>query len=428
MEGPQKKKKKTKEDGASLGDRLAKLREEALGQVCFDAASITDVKKLEEVERALETWGVVFITDAVTDGSLESARRNLNDEIWDMFRFNLPPGTTKPEKIEEWNKFRNAANGFGNVSFSYINKQFTSANDTPFMDLGGEKVFLTTNTMWNVNLALLQDNLHTTAILLALTHVNGVVSADSVKYASNPKPKPKSMTKEALTTPHVDIYKDEIERCQAMIVVEESVKLGFVAGSHLLKKEICEVTGNDALLKSSMGFFGIKDKSACEAFSKGWIAAPPRSLVIWKSGVVHFEATSKKHKSAFVFDKWGDSPNQERLRFVVGVHKMVNLSRAEATTLAILGDRGVIPDMYRKINELCKKLYPNIVNRKSTLYLVPRKIGDEERNFIYEAVEAARNGEDRNMPLLKKHLMGVSQDIDELPFSKEDKHILKTKV
>jgi hypothetical protein len=35
--------------------------------------------------------------------------------------------------------------------------------------------------------------------------------------------------------------------------------------------------------------------------------------------------------------------------------------------------------MYKGINKHCKRIYANIVNRKSTQYLVPREIGNEER-------------------------------------------------
>ena len=208
---------------------------------------------------------------------------------------------------------------------------------------------MTTNAMWNVNLALLQDNPHTAAVLLALTHVNGMVSVDSVKYASNPKST--SMTIEALTNPHVDIYKELIERCKAMIVAERPVRLRFVADSHLLK-EVCEVTG----LTSSSGYFGIKDEAVCEAFSKGWIAPPSRSLVIWGSGLYTFRPQPKSTKMRSCLE--GEKIRQTKRGFVLWLE-----STSQSTwlvviffTLQCLPSEGMISDMHRRINEHCTKL------------------------------------------------------------------------
>ena len=82
------------------------------------------------------------------------------------------------------------------------------------------------------------------------------------------------------------------------------MKLGFVIGSHLLKEEMCDVLGNKKLM-SEEGYLGLNSNDSLKnAFKEGWIAPPSRSLVIWKSGVVHFEATSKKSNkkgNPFVF-------------------------------------------------------------------------------------------------------------------------------
>ena len=60
---------------------------------------------------------------------------------------------------------------------------------------------------------------------------------------------------------------------------------------------------------------------------------------------------------------------------------------------------------------------------------MPRKIGDEERVFIHEAIKVALRREKvkgwRDMPLLKRHLMGIAQDVDNLPFTAADEEMFK---
>lgn len=423
--------KRSKISSYDLSEKLCSLKQKWINQVCFPCSSLENAEDVAAVKATLEESGVVFITDAVTEDSIAHAKDRLCEEMWNMFQCNIPPGTKKPQTLEGWNSLRNGKNGFGNVSFAYMNKQFTDVKDTPFSLLNDEKVFLTHNTMWSqVNLELLLENPHTASVLLALTHVDGMVSVDSVKYASNPRPKPKNMTKQQLTVPHVDIYSGAIERIQALVVVEEKVKLGFVVGTHLLKDELSQVLGNKSLM-TEQGYIGMQSNEALkQALKEGWLSAPSRSLVIWKSGVVHFEATSKpsaKGMKPFVFADWNDQPNQTRLRFAVGVHKPLNLSRQDLTCLAILGERGLIPDMYRGINAHTK-LYPNMVNRKSTQYLVARKIEGKEKDLIEKILSEPRTEACKvweEMSPLKKHLMGVSQDISCLPLSKKDKKMLK---
>lgn len=77
----------------------------------------------------------------------------------------------------------------------------------------------------------------------------------------------------------------------------------------------------------------------------------------------------------------------------------------------------------------CTRIYPNIVNSKSTQFLVARKIDDEERRFIEDAVAEGSKKENapswQGVSVLKRHLMGISQPIESMGFTDEDVLILK---
>lgn len=416
--------KRTKVD---LGDFLEKARNEALKHACFRCSSITTAQDIERLQAALDHHGVLFLTEAVSEASLQEARNNLCESMWEMFQHDLPAGTAKPASLDEWNALRCSKNGFGNASFGYINKQFTAKKDTPQIALGEDRLFVALNSVWSrVNLALLDhaDNVHTTAVLLGLTHVNGVVSCDSAKYASSPSPKPKSMTKQTLTVPHVDVYSGGVERCQAMVVDEEGcVKLGWVPMSHHEKVRVA--LGGGALL-SEDGYVSIGEQYH-DDLSRGWLAASRRTLVVWRSGVVHYEASSKPLLYMHAFSSARDTPNSARLRCVVGVHRPIGLTREELCKVAMLAEHGVVLDFYRDANKHCPRVFQNILNRKSTQYLVARVISQQERQHMQHAIEQAAKANEEQLTCspLKKHLYGLSQPLESLPFSKEDLEMLK---
>lgn len=258
MEREEKRPKVVEDGHRELGRRLKTFSEEHRSELSVSADSIRSAEDVARVKERLERLGVVFVTEAVSEESLTLAKTDLCESMWQMFRHNLPIGTAKPTSLEGWNALRNARNGFGNASFGYVNKQFTRREETPNCVIGSDdKVFMTNNCVFSrVNLPLLERNPHLCAILLGLTHVSGgIVSVDSCKYSSNPRPVPKGMTKHTLTVPHVDIYDSSIERYQAMIVDEGAVKLGYVIGSHLLLDEISKVASID--LRSSLSLIHI---------------------------------------------------------------------------------------------------------------------------------------------------------------------------
>ena len=241
------------------------------------------------------------------------------------------------QDITKIDQHRNSKNGFGNASFAYLNMHPCSKDEAPTTKIEEESIYLARNTAHKVNLDLLENDPHLCAVLLGMTHVDGMVSWDSVKYARNPRPKPKTMTAQSLTKVHFDVYggKDAIsegERCQVLVVREEKIKLGYVPFTHdpTLQKLIEDYLGNPGFF-SRRGFIGISDEHLIKIFEKFWIAPPTNSMVMWRPTVVHFEAEATDPQPQLnglcKFASFKNLGNQTRWRFVVGTHLPQNLSR-----------------------------------------------------------------------------------------------------
>ena len=117
-------------------------------------------------------------------------------------------------------------------------------------------------------------------------------------------------------------------------------------------------------------------------------------------------------------------------RMCVGVHRPVGLNEEERIELAVLAERGLLPEFNRDANKQCVLLHPNLVNRKSTLYLVPRVLGQDERRFMEAALEKrprdARAEEWVAMSPLRKLLVGGPQPVAEVDaFSDADRKMLR---
>lgn len=393
---------------------------DAQKEICIPLASVNTPEKIASVKALLDKWGVVFITDAVDRDSIARVENNLNRVMKEMFGQNV-------DTLQDWDKFRSPKYGFGNCSFGYINGQYLAREDMPRPIIDGEQVYVTPQSIYSkVTLPFLEEegNRHLLAVLLALTNVNGQVSIDSVKYAGSDEAKrPAGMTKQTLTIPHVDIYDSEILRFQAMVVDESLIKLGYVPGSD--REEIRERLG---VGKPTQGFISLEKEAA--ALSKGWLAPPTRSLVLWKSGVCHFEARAKpcKDSPAFCFDNFSDLQGlNKRLRIIVGTHVPKGQSREGLAQLAILAEHGAVPDFY-STNTKCTKLWPNIVCRKTTQFKVPRILSGGQKEALAKAARKAEEGTEEDLSRLvsplKMHLYGLSQPLNELPFDQSDLALL----
>jgi hypothetical protein len=401
----------------------------------FEINRITTHNDIVMLQKLNADVGIVFLTGATTDESFTKAKSNFVVSFCEMFKYDIPDDQLQKitlNDINSINQFRSPKYGSGNASFAYLNKQYTNLEETPTTTIGGERVYMTINTVYSkVNLPLLLDNKHTTAVLLALTHVNGMVSWDSAKYANNPNPKPNDMTKQDLTKFHFDLYGEQGvgRRIQAIIVREDAVKLGYVPYTH--RPEVQHLIAK-ILKKSNMysrnGFISTNESYLTEILQKHMIAPDTNSLVTWTETVIHAEATfdtvNPLGYCSFLSRK--DQPNSERYRFVVGVHQPVGLDQNDLLELGRLSEHGLIPDFYFKNNSKTK-VWDNIKNGKTTQYKRPRDITVEELAFMTNSINDRQDTMEvlKSLHPLKKHLYGVSQPLDQLGFSQGDLELLE---
>lgn len=418
-------------------------------------SEITTVEHVKQAKKILEEHGFIIIRNSISIESLKEAKINIGSSINDMWHEFL---SDKPDIRKRLNKgdldcfqqYRNSSSGQGNASFGYYYKQFLPTEDYPKMMVEGEEISFDHNSVYgNVNLPLLMhsDNIHSLAIMLSLTHVHGAISWDSVKYSTNPRPKPKTMTKQTITPMHIDHYGNELERYQAIDNDDQQIKLFFVPGSHSkeVHKLLEEISGKNIF--ESHGYKQIKGISN-ELNDILWryaIAPPPRGRIIWKSGTIHFEgvAKNKPEPSGNPFEGCyrcqgiQEVPNARRFRFVIGPHQPLNLSQKSMKRLAIAAERGLCPAVYSGINGNTQ-VGKNIVNRKTTQYKVPRSFTEEEKTKLHSKltdIPSEDNSDEELNTLLnkvipskmKRLLYGVHEEIDEtVGFSIEDTKILNT--
>lgn len=404
---------------------------------CVDIRKNFTAKDILDCKQSLAKSGAIFFKNALTDVNFELCKSNFVQAFENMFGEIL----SEEQKIairtdiSNMDQYRNSKNGFGNSSFGYLSKQFVKKDLTPKSTLpNGEEIFLAHNACHSkVNLQLLANDPHLAAILLAMTHIDGMVSWDCTKFASNPRPKPKTMTEQDLTKVHFDVYGGEDavsegDRYQVLIVREEKIKLGYVPHSHdpTIQKLIATYLGKPNFF-SRRGFIGISDKHLIKIFEKEWIAPPTNSMVMWMPTVIHFEAEASEIVEEAEFHKFVSNlnlGNQTRWRFVVGVHKPQNLSREDLVELARLSEHDIIPDFYFNINK-GKKVFANIKNAKTTQWKIPREQSEaEKQHFLTTISSRATDQTFEKLHPLKKHLHGVTQSLENCGFSQEDLELL----
>lgn len=420
-----------------IENRLKTLIEENPVE-CISLEQDFTAEKILELTKKLDTCGVIVFKDALNDQIFEKCKQNWIKAFEIMFgeKFTEAQLEEIRQDITKLDQYRNSKNGFGNSSFGYLSKHFTKKEETPTTKIGDETIYLAHNSVHSqVNLQLLLENPHLCAILLAMTHIDGMVSWDSAKYAKNPRPKPKTMTAQDLTKVHFDVYggKDAIsegERCQVLVVREGKIKLGYVPFTHDKElQQLIEKYLEKPGFFSKRGFIGISDEHLIKIFEKFWVAPPTNSMVMWRPTVVHFEAEASEPQPNLSglckFVSFKNLGNQERWRFVVGIHKPVGLSANDLTELGRLSEHSIIPDFYFNINQ-GTKVYQNIKNGKSTQWKIPREMSEKEKQHFTTVISSKETDDTfENLAPLKKHLHGVSQPIENCGFSEKDTEMLK---
>lgn len=411
---------------------------------CNDAA--LDANKLQQYRTILQTGsGVVVVLNAVARAEIDEIKKSVGECMIEMYGAEHKWEKTVADAVRAGdlyaaNPMRNSKNNFGNASFAYLYKQYTEPAQTPSAIIGTERVYFAHLPIQHkVLMRLMCDGVpRRTAILLALssTPEKTMISWDSVKVAGGPSSS--KMTSQERTVEHIDEYGarygDRTHRIQAIINDDQdSAKLCFVPFTHdaQVRELICALLEKPDFF-AQHGFKRISGENShdlIEVLDEFAVAPPPLAMVLWETGVVHYEAsTQPATRSGDVlpcFQSRKLRASDRRLRFVVGTHTPT-LSDPVLQRLAVACVRGVVPDYNRHANRDCApRVYENVMNGKTTQFLKPRIICDVERASMEHALSEQGATEMWNsLPTLYKHLYGVSQPFDSLGFSAIDALLL----
>lgn len=296
-------------------------------------------------------------------------------------------------KIFAFDAFRNSQYGHGNASFAYLFSQLLGPTDLHSTLINDEDVCFNVCPGNDINLSLLVDNPDVAKFLLSEPcGAPRVFSIDSCKVASFRRPLPSvstplaskgvsKMTKQELTKWHQDIYGDELERTQSMIVCEGLNALGFLPYGHKedVKVLLSKILGNPKLYNRT-GFVSLyKDERLVSILDKYWVSAPRGSLVVWASGVPH--ASGVRNDAAdpnglFGLNVGADKKpigNQPTYRFICGTQRHVDLRQESINKLAVLSLFGFVPEYYSFFNK-GTAVRRNMVCTKTTQWKVPRSL------------------------------------------------------
>lgn len=303
----------------------------------------------------------------------------------------------------------NSKSGFGNSSFRFLYGQFTDKDTSPKFTIAGESVEFSYNPFHKIDLELL---LTLPEVWNSLKKVydtsNPMVSWDSQKARFFHKSFSKNATHPTLTNRHRDVYLKsdgtELDRKQAMLILERPVpqttpiSLGYVLFSNdgvirsLLEKYFGKPEGSR--------FSSIEDEQLNPIFDRWWRSLKT-GLVVWDQSTIHYEGIpedmlTEKHIRRLVTGLNGNplpeatetkgKLHQQHLpefsfRAVIGTHTPQGLTRDDLINLASLSQQGWCPEIYTKNRPHNKgsTVDKNVVNHKTTQFVVPRKLKEMEK-------------------------------------------------
>ena len=269
----------------------------------MQAEEVCTVEEALRCRGVLRAGGFLILKESISPESLDEAKRNIGKAMTDMWDFcidNMDKRRLLNGELEALDPYRNSTNGFGNASFGYLYKQFLPKEEYPNLSIAGTTAYFDLQTPYHdVTLQMLvhPQNLASTAAMLAVLHLNGMVSWNSIKVARNPRPEPKTMTKQALTAIHFDQYSSKIERIQVIDNNDGRIKLFFVPGSNFpeCKRLIAQLCEDDDMYRT-LGYCARMSRyhDVTAVLREFAVAPPPRGRVMWLSNVIHFEGRSEQ--------------------------------------------------------------------------------------------------------------------------------------
>jgi hypothetical protein len=183
-------------------------------------------------------------------------------------------------------------------------------------------------------------------------------------------------TKPTLTNVHRDLYLNDgvpIDRIQAMLIHQdpEAIALGWVLFSH---DPLIQQLTSLLLTKKLEGFSTIKNERLIEIMKPYW-RGPLGGFVVWKQETVHYEGIPSLDRKLQAFEQTPASLCRFSYRIVIGTHIPIGLTTEMLHQLCYLCENGWCPEIYLRNKPFNRgtKVALNVVNRKTTQYMVPRQ-------------------------------------------------------
>ena len=376
----------------------------------------------EMITHDLGIWGIFIVGDAVSkEAFVTNKKQNIRELSLHLFGNEDP--FADPEFSEEYKRIEKkyadfppeekilatmiagwwkAKEGFGNMNFRFLYFQFLKEN--PAFEVGGERIEFSRNPYHRHNIRLLADkpklwrllkSLHTSEVPMVSWdsqkvrfHDAGVVTLSDGTKIGLSKNKARRGGKPGLTKRHRDVYNyggNEMDRIQAMVIQQspDAVSLGWVIFSNQpkIQKLISQYFG-----KKPGGFSSVEDEKLNPILDLWW-RGPKGGFVIWNQPTIHYEAVADPVSRKFVsFSQPQKNLREFSFRAVIGTHTPVELTTKDLYRLAFLSEKGYAPAIYCRRNK-GTRVNKNVVNPKSTQYMIPRSPREKELEELEEARE-----------------------------------------
>jgi hypothetical protein len=349
------------------------------------------------IKEDFETYGFGVIQDALRMEPFERNQRNLIREL-SLFIFNTEDPFKNADFVIDYERIRkkyprlseldqqlaslsswwNSTTGFGNASFRFIYFQFL--NENPRFQIGSEDIEFSHNPIHRWSLRLMEEHPELWTILKSFhrPEEHPMISYDSQKIRffdmGRPLSKISKATKPLLTVPHRDVYMNDgvvINRVQAMLIHQDpnAISLGWILFSH---DPIIQQLTSLLLTKKIEGFSTIKNERLIEIMKSYWRA--PAGFVVWNQETIHYEGIPSSDRKLQAFEQTPVSLCRFSYRIAIGTHIPIRLTTESLYQLAYLCENGFCPEIYlkNKPNNRGTNVALNVVNRKTTQYMVPR--------------------------------------------------------
>jgi hypothetical protein len=268
-----------------LPQLIAESRETFASKCIFKFSDLDNPAAIAELKDAIVTCGVAIVLNAIPNSEVKQIEQDIRGIAEELGEHYPQLADTRISQLTEALLARKAATGIIAAKQTGMFNMFpAAAKDSVKTELEGVSEVVDRNLWYSrVNLALLRRNPALAALLLCSSGEQPrAISIDTGKLANE---------RFAATALHIDHY--FADRVQACLAVREdgSRSLGYLPANAHLNAWLTErqlLTGAPGLKKIS----DFLSAAEVEIIAQALVAPPPRSLVLWHSGVIHGEFNS----------------------------------------------------------------------------------------------------------------------------------------